>query len=86
MNLGVVAPVFDADLRLAVEAPPRDLAAHRALFTQMMEPIGFPLVPLRLLEASLFLSMLPLHADVPGKVLAFFLTGAAILDEVEAAS
>lgn len=86
MNLGLVAPTFGADLRLAVEAPPRDLAAHRALFTQMMESIGFPLVPLRLLEASLFLSMLPLHADVPGKVLAFFLTGAGILDEVEAAS
>jgi hypothetical protein len=38
---------------------------------------------MRLGEASLFLSMLPLHIDYPNKVIAFMLKASQILDEVE---
>lgn len=39
---------------------------------------------LRLAEASLFLSMLPLHLDSPRKVIAFLLRARAILDDLKA--
>lgn len=38
---------------------------------------------MRLGEASLFLSMLPLHIDYPNKVIAFMLKAKQILDEIE---
>ena len=43
---------------------------------------GLSLRTVRILEASLFLSMLPLHADNPRKLMALPLNGAAILDAV----
>ena len=42
---------------------------------------SYPVV--RLYEASLFLSMLPLHMDNPQKVFGFLLNGIEILQEVE---
>jgi hypothetical protein len=59
---------------------------HAALKTQFREAVkkaGYSERIMRLGEASLFLSMLPLHIDYPNKVLAFLLKANQILDEVE---
>ena len=44
---------------------------------------GFDYVTVRLYEASLFLSMLPLHMDNVQKTFGFLLNGIKILKEVE---
>jgi hypothetical protein len=65
---------------------PRELAADKAEFVQRLVTLGYPSLQVRLREASLFLSMLPLHQESSGKLLAFVLNAIAILDEVEAAA
>jgi hypothetical protein len=67
-------------LELTVQAPALD--AQQAQFQHALEARGYDLYGIRLREASLFLSMLPLHLDSPRKVLAFALDGIAILREL----
>lgn len=69
-------------LRLTLHEPPgRD--AHRARFREALVGLGHDPRRIRLREASLFLSMLPLHRESPRKLLGFALTAAAILDELD---
>ncbi|MCX7207258.1 MAG: hypothetical protein NT086_14985 [Proteobacteria bacterium] len=58
-------------------------AMLKPLFLQSVEALGHDVRIVRLGEASLFLSMLPLHIDYPNKVIAFLLKARQILDEVE---
>ncbi len=62
----------DADNRLFME-----------LFRDSLSAAGIDVRLIRLYEASLFLSMLPLHMDRPKKVLGFILNAIAILDSLE---
>ena len=62
---------------------PFDNRAYVRIFSQKLEESGFDYHSVRLYEASLFLSMLPLHMDNPLKVLGFILNAAAILEEIE---
>ncbi len=62
----------DADNRLFVR-----------MFRDKLEESGIDFRLVRLYEASLFLSMLPLHMDRPKKVLGFILNAIAILDSLE---
>ncbi|OHC71867.1 MAG: hypothetical protein A3H93_19605 [Rhodocyclales bacterium RIFCSPLOWO2_02_FULL_63_24] len=55
----------------------------KLIFRQRLARLGYDINAVRLGEASLFLSMLPLHIDFPNKVLAFMLQARRILDEVE---
>lgn len=64
--------------RLLIDKPPPEWAGR--LFAERLEAAGFDLYATRLYEASLFISMLPLHMDWPLKVLAFALTADAILE------
>ena len=57
--------------------------ALKPIFTAELKARGHDPRIVRLGEASLFLSMLPLHIDVPNKVLAFLLKADTILNEVE---
>lgn len=57
--------------------------ALKPIFTGELKARGHDPRIVRLGEASLFLSMLPLHIDVPNKVLAFLLKADTILNEVE---
>jgi len=59
--------------------------ALQPLFRRQLAALGHSELHVRLGEASLFLSMLPLHIDYPNKVLAFLLKASQILDEVEQA-
>jgi hypothetical protein len=84
LNNGQFRLQLEAEIRLKlnVDAPPLADASREA-FAQRVAERGYSLRTLRLLEASLFLSMLPLHADNPTKLLALLLNGAQLLDGVE---
>ncbi len=58
-------------------------ASLKRIFVNQVKTMGQDVRIMRLGEASLFLSMLPLHIDYPNKVLAFMLNARQILDEVE---
>lgn len=55
----------------------------KSIFLSKVKDMGHDVRIMRLGEASLFLSMLPLHIDYPNKVIAFMLKAHKILDEVE---
>jgi hypothetical protein len=65
-------------LRLAIEDAPPPWA--RKLFHAQLQKADFDPALTRLCEASLFISMLPLHIDRPRKVLAFAINATTILD------
>lgn len=52
------------------------------IFKRKLEQNGFDYQLVRVYEASLFLSMLPLHIDVPFKVMGFILNARNILEEL----
>ncbi len=56
---------------------------YKRIFQKKAEDNGFDYWSVRLYEASLFLSMLPLHMDDPHKVFGFILNAAEILGEIE---
>ena len=60
-----------------------DNAQYVKIFKDMLEKNEFNYLVVRLYEASLFLSMLPLHIDYPHKVFGFILNAVKILDEIE---
>jgi len=60
-----------------------DNAEYKKLFYSNLERNGFNCGLTRLYEASLFLSMLPLHIDNLHKAYAFLLTALQIMEEVE---
>lgn len=62
---------------------PFDNEKYKDIFREAVEANGYDYWLVRVYEASLFLSMLPLHIDYPQKVLGFILNAANILDEVE---
>jgi hypothetical protein len=74
---------IDENLCVHLEIP-FDNSPYKNIFRTKVEQNGFDYLSVRLYEASLFLSMLPLHMDYPQKVLGFLLNAVNILDEVEA--
>lgn len=71
------------DLQLKLGINSIDLSALQDLFIRKMAEQGYDLTIVRLCEASLFLSMLPLHIDNPRKVIAFILNAIKIIEELE---
>ncbi|HVI91147.1 MAG TPA: hypothetical protein VM659_22805 [Dongiaceae bacterium] len=59
------------------------LKEKQEAFRSQLSAHGFDVSLVRLYEASLFLSMAPLHMDLPNKALAFLLNGRTILQELE---
>jgi hypothetical protein len=74
---------LDRELRLGLSCEGQGLEPLQEAFRAHITALGFDLRLVRLYEASLFLSMLPLHADVPKKVVAFLITAARIMDGLE---
>lgn len=60
-----------------------DNAKYKKIFRQKVEQNGYDYWSVRIYEASLFLSMLPLHIDNPHKVFGFILNINNILKEIE---
>ena len=69
---------FSYDLEI-----PFDNEKYVAVFRKKVEENGFDYLTVRIYEASLFLSMLPLHIDNPHKVFGFILNVKNILEEIE---
>ena len=53
------------------------------IFKKKLEENGYDYLTVRIYEASLFLSMLPLHMDYPHKVFGFILNVINILEEID---
>lgn len=60
-----------------------DNAVYKEIFKNKLSENGYDYQVVRLYEASLFLSMLPLHIDYPYKVFGFILNAKNILEEIE---
>lgn len=60
-----------------------DHTEYIRIFRDRLEENGYDYLKVRLYEASLFLSMLPLHMDYPHKVFGFILNVGRILKEIE---
>jgi hypothetical protein len=83
INNGMCSVGFTDGNDLVLRFAHTNHGALKPLFTQRLRSAGHAPQLVRLGEASLFLSMLPLHVDCPNKALAFMLKANQILDEVE---
>lgn len=81
-NNGLFEIKLSEDLFWSLEIP-FDNSEYMELFREKVEENGFDFLTVRLYEASLFLSMLPLHMDNPHKVFGFILNAKTILEEIE---
>lgn len=81
-NSGLYRVEIGEDLKLRLQVDFEN-QAYVQIFRKYLEENQFSYPIVRLYEASLFLSMLPLHMDNPRKVFGFLLNGIAILEEVE---
>ena len=81
-NSGLYQVVLGQDMKfhLAVDA---DNRAYAEIFKGYLKESGFDYRMVRIYEASLFLSMLPLHMDREQKVFALLLNAAGILERLE---
>ncbi len=73
-----INPEFSYELEI-----PFDNSGFVKIFRDKVEKNGFDYLSVRIYEASLFLSMLPLHIDNPHKVFGFILNVKNILEEIE---
>ncbi len=84
INNGLFELVYDNNLKVSLEISGlNEMQECKMHFKKILDIEGFSYPVIRLFEASLFLSMLPLHIDYPKKVVAYLLTGINILEEIE---
>ncbi|HVJ35767.1 MAG TPA: hypothetical protein VND94_21850 [Terriglobia bacterium] len=84
INNGLYDLVLDDGLRPRLELHiETDLGEMQQAFKGRLASHGFDLELVRLYEASLFLSMVPLHIDIPSKALAFLINAEEILTKLE---
>ena len=81
-NSGLYEIAIDENMRAVVRVD-ADNRQFVEIFREELESCGIDLALIRLYEASLFLSMLPLHMDRPQKVFGFVLNAIAIIDSLE---
>lgn len=79
---GLVSITIGPNMAPSVLIPDQNVAPHQAAFRNRLLHEGLNIDSIRLCEASLFLSMLPLHADDPHRVLGLALTGMNIVDDL----
>lgn len=83
INNGLYTVGFADNNELVLSFSHTNHGSLKSIFLNQVKSIGHDVRIMRLGEASLFLSMLPLHIDYPNKVLAFMLNARQILNEVE---
>ncbi len=81
-NNGLYRFDLDDDLKPELEIE-FDNSEYVKIFKEYLKKNGFSYELVRLYEASLFLSMLPLHMDYPKKVFGFVKNAEAILEELK---
>lgn len=80
-NNGLFEIRLAEDFSFSLEIP-FDNTEYIGIFRRKAEENGFDYLSIRIYEASLFLSMLPLHIDNPHKVFGFILNARNILNEI----
>ncbi|MCQ2029685.1 hypothetical protein [Stutzerimonas zhaodongensis] len=83
INNGLYSVGFSDNNVLILNINNANQMSLKPIFLEKVRALGHDLCVMRLGEASLFLSMLPLHIDYPNKVMAFMLKARQILDDVE---
>jgi hypothetical protein len=84
INNGLFELIYDPQLKLALKIESgQDRKVFQDAFVKLLEDKGYDYDLVRIFEASLFLSMLPLHIDNPKKVLAFILNAIHILHHIQ---
>lgn len=83
INGGLYSVSLDDGNDMALRMRHTNHSALKSIFRSRLKMQGHDQNLVRLGEASLFLSMLPLHIDYPNKVIAFMIKAKHILDEVE---
>ena len=83
INNGLYTVGFADNNELVLSFSHTNHGSLKSIFLKQVKSMGHDVRIMRLGEASLFLSMLPLHIDYPNKVLAFMLNARRILNEVE---
>lgn len=73
---------LEKDMKYALHVH-TDNRRAKELFASYLAKNGFDYTAVRVFEASLFLSMLPLHIDNPHKVFGFILNAINIMEEIE---
>lgn len=81
-NSGLFEIIVNKDFTYNLEIP-FDNTVYKEIFKKKAQENGFDYLTIRIYEASLFLSMLPLHMDDPFKVFGFILNARNILKEIE---
>jgi hypothetical protein len=81
-NSGLYEINLDSDLKFKLTIN-FDNSDCLTIFKRHLAENGFNYACVRIFEASLFLSMLPLHMDYPKKVFGFLLNAINIMNEVE---
>jgi hypothetical protein len=82
LNHGLYSIDTNSNLQLCLRKPDLGQTPLARIFADFAVGAGQDLFQIRLAELSLFLSMLPLHADEPRRVLSFILNAINIFDEV----
>lgn len=81
-NSGLYQITVEEDMRFKLSVD-HDNRTYRELFERALTENGYDHRLVRLYEASLFLSMLPLHIDQEKKVFAFLLNAIMIMEELK---
>jgi hypothetical protein len=83
VNNGMFSLTLDNDCLLRMDLDVESGSQYVQAFKDALDASGYDYALVRLFEASLFISMLPLHIDDTRKVLAFILIATSILKELE---
>ncbi len=73
---------IEGDMKICLSID-TDNTAYGTVFGEYLKKYGYDPIQVRLYEASLFLSMLPLHMDQENKVFAFLLNAMNIMEELK---
>jgi thiamine kinase-like enzyme len=82
INTGLFDIQLDETLKLCLVMA-EEMASYKDIFKKYLEQKNIDYVRVRLYETSLFLSMLPLHAENEKKVLGYILNAVQIMKEVK---
>ena len=80
-NCGLYDIDLDEDLKFRLDIQFNN-TEYEDIFKKYLKNNKFDYKVIRLYEASLFLSMLPLHMDYPKKVFGFLLNGISIMESL----
>ena len=83
MNNGLFTIELNNDLKMDLKIESANLESLQDMFIKKVEEYGYDVEVIRVCETSLFLSMLPLHVDIPSKVFAFILNAIDMMKELD---